>query len=149
METEVVEKDKITPEKPSPATYLGKFAIEGGPGRPPGSKNKFTLVKEALVDAFNEAGGAEAFKNTLIYDMKGSDGKSVKFINLKALNAVLRVLPQEINVTGENTINFNLIVAELKNLSKEELRAIVARGQESVGFSGAEGPGASGSADAD
>ncbi len=157
MDTQAVETSNLSVEKGEDKKVEvvlrdenGRF-IHGHPdgGRPPGAKNKFTRVKEALVDAFNEAGGAEAFKNTLIYDMKGSDGKSVKFINLKALNAVLRVLPQDINVTGENTINFNLIVAELKNLSKEELRAIVARGQESVGFSGAEGSGPSGSADAD
>lgn len=139
MEAEIVEKDKITLEKPNPATYLGGYAVNGGPGRPPGSKNKFTMVKEALVDAFNEAGGAEAFKNTLIQSVKDKDNKDVKYINLKALNAVLRVLPREDAGTG-NTYNFNLIVTELRKLGPEQLRTIIARGRRNVGVGGGESP---------
>ena len=67
MEAEIVQnQDNLTELKPK--NNLGNYLVTGGPGRPPGMKNKFTMVKEALVDAFNEAGGAEAFKNTLIYE---------------------------------------------------------------------------------
>jgi hypothetical protein len=32
------------------AKNLGNYLIEGGPGRPPGLRNKFTQLKETLLD---------------------------------------------------------------------------------------------------
>ena len=143
MEAEIVQPVKLTEEKlekPPVKSNLGDYLVTGGPGRPPGMKNKFTMVKEALVDAFNEAGGAEAFKNTLIYE-DGPDGNKKKFVNLEALRAVLRVLPRE-DAKGGNTYNFQIIVGELRRLGPEQLRAIIARRPRNVGVGGGESPSA-------
>lgn len=142
MDAEIVEKDKITTEKPSQAVYLGEYAIKGGPGRPMGSKNKFTMVKEALVDAFFSAEGQEAFQNTLVYDdrIAGADGKPRKIMNLEALRAVLRVLPREDQSIG-NTYNFNVIVGELRKLPADQLRSFLAGRRQSNGNGGGESPG--------
>lgn len=133
MEAEIV---KITEKKLS---NLGNLTITGGPGRPLGSKNKFTMVKEALVDAFFDAEGQEAFKNTLVYEdlLVDTNGNKKKLINLEALRSVLRVLPREDLSTG-NTYNFNLIVGELKSLRPEELRAIISSRPRNVGAGGGE-----------
>lgn len=114
----------------------GKF-IEGNPGRPPGAKNKFTYVKEALVEAFEEVGGKEAFMNTLIIEGPAdAAGNKTKYINIKALNAVLRVLPRDLNITGE--INHTHALAKkLEVLTTDELRAI-ARGEVSLPTGSAE-----------
>lgn len=140
MEAEIVQSTNLVENTGDVARdEKGRF-LHGGPqvGRPLGAKNKFTMVKEALVDAFNDAGGAEAFKNTLIHKMKNDKGEEVKFINLKALNAVLRVLPREESGSG-NTYNFNLVVAELRRLGPDELRSIIARRPRNVSSGGGEG----------
>lgn len=140
MEAEIVQnQDNLTELKPK--NNLGNYLVTGGPGRPPGMKNKFTMVKEALVDAFNEAGGAEAFKNTLIYE-DGPEGNKKKFINLEALRSVLRVLPRE-DAKGGNTYNFNIVVQELRQLRPEQLRAIIAARPRNDGIGGGEGAGVS------
>lgn len=148
MEAEIVETNKLLEKTGETEVVVrneqGKF-IPGHPptgGRPVGSKNKFTLVKEALVDAFLDGEGPEAFKNTLIYeDLAGADGKKKKLINLEALRSVLRVLPRE-DLSSGNTYNFNLIVGELKALGPDQLRAIIAAGKSHVGIGGGEGPSA-------
>lgn len=79
-----------TIEKPyNPLDGLGKYAIEGGPGRPPGLKNKFTLLKEKLVDCFDKYPGSyEALQRTIFEVKNGKD-----YVNLEALRAILSVLP--------------------------------------------------------
>ncbi|SVD68897.1 uncharacterized protein METZ01_LOCUS421751, partial [marine metagenome] len=42
------------------ATSLGNCGIQGaGPGRPKGSLNKFTTLKSAFIEAFEELGGVD------------------------------------------------------------------------------------------
>ena len=36
--------------KYNPIDNLGEYAVKGGPGRPPGTKNRFTLIKQQLSD---------------------------------------------------------------------------------------------------
>ncbi len=142
MEAEIFESSSLQ-EKTGEVVRneKGKFVTCGNPnGRPPGSKNKFTMVKEALVDAFLNADGQEAFQNTLVYDelLPGADGKKKKLMNLEALRAVLRVLPRE-DLSSGNTYNFNLIVGELKALTPEQLRSIIAARPRNDGVGGGEG----------
>lgn len=111
MEQEIETDDKSTER----IRNLGLYAVNGGPGRPPGLKNKFTQVKEALVDVFFEGNGKEAFKKTLLME----DGT----INLEALRAILSVLPKEIEDHPEN--HFSLLVSQLRAYSAGELRNII------------------------
>lgn len=69
----------------------GKFVKgnPGGPGRPDGLKNKATMFKEALLDAFNNRPGrVEAFERTLFEVKDGQD-----YVNLEALRAIVNILP--------------------------------------------------------
>lgn len=136
MEPEIVENASLAHNSELKRHPDGKFITTSG--RMPGSKNKFTMVKEALVDAFFSAEGQEAFQNTLVYDdLTGANGKKKKLINLEALRAVLHVLPRE-DVSVGNTYNFNLIVGELKALTPEELRSLIASRPRNDGISGGE-----------
>lgn len=112
--------DKIT------KSNLGKWLETGGPGRPVGSKNKFTQVKEALVEAFLEIDGKEKFINTL---------KNGDKINLKALNAVLAVLPKDplIDASQHNTqIKYEWNANSQHRLQSPELSARDTRESEEV-----------------
>lgn len=87
--------------KPNP---LGNYLIEGGPGRPPGSKNKHTLIMEQIAETFLEAGGKEAFKKTLMKE----DGA----MNLQALELLLKYNPALSKVFEAAPIgsNINIII---------------------------------------
>lgn len=50
---------KQTNKKPDPTSRLEVYAKEGGPGRPKGSKNKYTNLKKALLEAFERTGGID------------------------------------------------------------------------------------------
>lgn len=39
---------------------MAKHKLPPGPGRPKGSKNRFTLLQHAFLDAFDEVGGKKA-----------------------------------------------------------------------------------------
>ncbi len=109
---------------------LGDFAVKGGPGRPRGLKNKFTQLKETLLDAFNsEPEALEALKRTLFQMRERTTddglGKEIKkCVDMEALRAIISVLPKEKEDDGEGRININIAVASLGKLSIEDLRAI-------------------------
>lgn len=77
---------KVIKTKENPAKRLGQYAITGGPGRPPGSKNKFTLIKEEMVDIWHESNGKEKLKEMF-------EASPDKF--LKALDRIISILPKE------------------------------------------------------
>lgn len=124
MEVEVLKTVK------NPSEYLGEYAIKGGPGRPKGMKNKFTQLKETLLDAFNsEPDALEALKRTLFIEREYSDGSKKKFVDMEALRAIISVLPKEKDDDGESGININIAVAHLGKLSTEDLRALANLGR--------------------
>ena len=66
----------------------GKFANGNqiGQGRPKGSKNKFTLIKEQMVEVWEEEGGKERFRELF-------RGSKKEF--LQALDRIIAILPKE------------------------------------------------------
>ncbi len=71
----------------------GKHCLSGrGPGRPKGSVNKFTLLKESFLAAFERTGGVEGL---------------VMWINLNQHNRsqfytlITKLFPTEVDVGGE------------------------------------------------
>lgn len=69
--------------KINPINRLGEYAIKGGPGRPAGMKNKFTLLKEQMVDVWSEENGKEKFREFF--------GKEFA----RALDKIIAIMPHE------------------------------------------------------
>jgi len=61
-------------------------------GRKKGTPNKFTTVKQAFLDAFEELGG----KDFIIKVAKTSKGKAV------VIQSMTRLLPNKTEITGED-----------------------------------------------
>lgn len=78
--------DIKTTENKKFATNLGNYAKEGGPGRPRGSLNKFTQIKNDMLEVWIEEDGKEKFRQLF----KGTERDF-----LKALGAILALLPKE------------------------------------------------------
>ncbi|MCK4248922.1 MAG: hypothetical protein KAX15_04005 [Candidatus Omnitrophica bacterium] len=74
-----------------PTNRLGKYAKSGGPGRPKGSKNKFTKIKEAIADAFFAVGG----KDRLIKESKSKQG--FRYL----MKDVVSLMPKETQLSGD------------------------------------------------
>ena len=109
--------------KPFKSNLPEHLRIEGGPGRPPGLKNKFTLLKETLLDTFNNhTDKKEALERTLFY--KKDDG--LKYVNMEALRAILSVLPATKDEPEGNTYNFNLAINQFGKLSIDDLKSLAA-----------------------
>lgn len=70
-----------------------------GPGRAPGTKNKLTNLREAVLEAFDEVGGA-AYLAKLA---QGSSSDRAAFVGL-----VSKVLPTQINANVEGGIQVQL-----------------------------------------
>jgi hypothetical protein len=64
-----------------------------GPGRPKGSKDKFTDLKQAFLDAFEQTGGTEGLAEWA----KNKDNKA-QFYQM-----VTKLLPKQIDQRTENT----------------------------------------------
>lgn len=102
-----MESDKLSiSNRPIPREHdeRGRFVVGNmGGGRPFGSRNKFTIVKERIVEAFlKNDRGSVAFEKTLY----NSDGT----INLEALRVIVSILPSEdfkFLANGDITININ------------------------------------------
>lgn len=86
--------------KYNPLANLGKYS-NGGPGRPPGAKNKFTLIKEQIAEVWAEKEGKKKFAKLFDEDF------------VKALDRTIAILPKETedkgstNVNIYNVVNFN------------------------------------------
>ena len=77
---------KETTNNLNPINRLGDYGMKGGPGRPKGSKNKFTLVKEEIAEVWQEEGGKERFRSLF-------NGNPKDFLN--ALDRIISILPKE------------------------------------------------------
>lgn len=80
-----------------------KFA-KGNPGRPTGSKNKFSSFKDACFQVFEDIGGTEAFA-----DWAKLEANQTEFYKLMA-----KMLPKTIEGAGEN----GAIVIRINNAAK-------------------------------
>ncbi len=78
--------EQVKETSENPINRLGEFGIKGGPGRPKGSKNKYTLIKEELAEVWQEEGGKERFRQLF-------NGNQTEF--LKALDRIISILPKE------------------------------------------------------
>ena len=76
----------------------GKPFLQGNPGRPKGTPNKFTHLKEAFLEAFEETGGKEALK---AWAMK----HQTEFYTI-----IARMLPKEIELSAEVDVNMGVVV---------------------------------------
>ncbi len=76
---------KLT-KKDRKACNLGQLAITGGPGRPIGSKNKFTLIKEQMAELWQEENCKEKFRGII-----NSGDKSFMI----ALREIISILPKD------------------------------------------------------
>jgi len=70
-----------------------------GPGRPKGSKNKFTGLKEAFLEAFEEMGGAEG----LLTWIKKSPRNQSQFYQL-----ISKMLPSNLSVEGDINVVYQI-----------------------------------------
>lgn len=70
---------------------LGDLAVTGGPGRPPGLKNKFTRIKEDICNIFfdKDAVDGKEFRERL---QEMARKKPAKFIDV-----ILTLLPKEVH----------------------------------------------------
>ena len=57
-----MEEKKVKQTKQNPIKNLGEYGENGGPGRPKGSKNKFTVIKELIAQTFFDVKGPERLK---------------------------------------------------------------------------------------
>lgn len=97
----------------------GKFA-PGNPygGRPKGSKNKFTTLKQAFVNAFDRVGGEEALIEFFM-NARGTSNRRDFF------NWIARMLPAEVKVNGLEDVAPN----QLAGVTDGELDGIIQRGK--------------------
>jgi hypothetical protein len=90
--------------------------VSGNPnGRPKGSKNEFTTLKEAFIEAFKEIGGKDALVQFYKNNRRG---------NKKAmLQMIANMLPKDIQVSGADgkpLDNRIIIVASEDKIPQED-----------------------------
>jgi len=79
----------------------GYRSIEGaGPGRPKGSKNKFTSLKDTFLGVFEKMGGEEEL---LAWAKKSERNKAVFY------GWITKMLPANVDFTGSQKIEFTVI----------------------------------------
>lgn len=94
--------------KETKANYnLGEYAITGGPGRPKGSKNKFTLIKEQMAEVWHEEMGKERFRALFTKDER-------TFI--RALKEIIAILPKEIDLGKDENGNAAKFIIQLNQV---------------------------------
>ena len=79
-------QDLKTAEILHPLDKLGQYAVNGGPGRPKGLKNKYTQIKEDILEVWDEENGKERFRELF----KGSKGDFIKVLGM-----IVSLLPKE------------------------------------------------------
>lgn len=95
-----------------------------GKGRILGSKNKFTSLKQAFIDAFNAIGGEQALIDWVANDavveyIDKKSGKKVK-IDLggdrkkEFFKMISSMLPKELAVTGADGGSINVLIEEAR-----------------------------------
>lgn len=92
------------------ATSLGRCRIQGpGPGRPKGSQNRLTSLKEAFVEAFDKTGGVDA-----LVEWAKKEGNRGLFYRILA-----SLLPKQVAVAAR------LEMHDLSRMSEAELIEII------------------------
>ena len=88
MEEEINKQHQVkeTTNNLNPINRLGDYGVKGGPGRPKGSKNRFTLIKEELAEVWHEENGKEKFRSLF-------NGNPKDFLN--ALDRIISILPKD------------------------------------------------------
>lgn len=78
----------------------GKHALTGpGPGRPKGVRNKLTNLRDAVLEAFDQVGGAQYLARLA----EGTSSDRAAFVSL-----VSKVLPTQINAQVEGGVQIQL-----------------------------------------
>lgn len=88
--------------------------IRAHPGRPKGSKNKFTIIKDGFLWAYKKLGGKEA----LLKWAKGNQESYYKH--------VVSLLPREVSHEGQSTVKHEHKVIDYAKygISREEAKRI-------------------------
>ena len=103
--------------KQNPTKHLGQYAVTGGPGRPPGSKNKFTQLKETIIDTLEKLDaecGGEA-KNWL-FELARREPRL--FVSL-----LVKVIPAATEVDMNLNANVKADVVSMANMTPEQRRS--------------------------
>jgi len=89
----------------------GKHKLtEAGPGRPKGSKNKFTELKEAFLEAFEELGGVDG----LVKWAKKNNKCQGEFYKM-----IAKMLPSNVGIEGNIKHEHRLSMVDLKKSMEE------------------------------
>ena len=98
-------EEGLKPKKPYPGT-------RDGAGRPKGAPGKFTTLKKAFLDVFENVGGIERLELWVEEDPR----------NLKLFYTLIaKMLPREVTVNSDTEV----APGNLKGLKDEELDAII------------------------
>lgn len=118
---EIEEKTRNKLAKPFKSNLPERLRTEGGPGRPLGLKNKATLLRETLLDVFNNSPDRQEALERTLFEIK--DGK--KYVNPETLRIIVSILPKDQEFDeGSTTINFNLALTQFGKLSIDDLKSI-------------------------
>lgn len=91
--------EKPTPKESKCVSPRSGAALPAGPGRPPGVKARLTNLRDAVLEAFDMAGGAQ-----YLYQLsQGTSSDRAAFTGL-----VAKVLPTQINANVEGGIQVQL-----------------------------------------
>lgn len=94
-------QEKQTTDNHNPISKLGEYGVEGGPGRPKGLKNRFTLIKQDMLEVWEEEKGKERFRELF-------KGTQKDFI--KALEKIVAILPKESQLDADSGEEIKTIV---------------------------------------
>lgn len=101
----MTDKNGLKNEYPLERNQDGTWAVgnQGGPGRPPGSLNKYTQIRRDILDVWHEENGKERFR-------KYFNGP---FTFEKALSIILAVSPKlKISVSEDKNGTRSMIIEE-------------------------------------
>lgn len=98
----MADQDKQTLENQNnPIIRLGEYGAEGGPGRPKGLKNRFTQIKQDMLEVWHEENGKERFRELF----KGGQRSFIK-----ALEKIVAILPKDSTLGLESTGETKIVI---------------------------------------
>lgn len=104
------QKEKRVAVSPRSGAVLGP-----GPGRPPGVKTKLTNLRDAVLEAFDQVGGAQYLAKLA----EGNSSDRAAFVGL-----VAKVLPTQINANVEGGIQVQLSWLGARNIGATTAQTI-------------------------
>ncbi len=105
------DQDLKTTENLNPVSKLGEYAIEGGPGRPKGLKNRYSLIKNEILDVWEEEKGKEKFRQLLNSGTRDY---------IKALHIIVALLPKEPTMFVEKEVQKFLVTWSDGQVTQED-----------------------------